>query len=74
MYDATNLNQTALYRWKSGEPNNLNNVEDCVHIFARSGQISLNDYECDKDYYKYDSKPPMYGLCEIVSYKCIPSL
>ena len=72
-YDVTDINQPALYRWDSGEPNNIDNHEHCVHIFSHKGQIALNDYHCDMDYYKYDSKPPMHGLCEIITYKCIPS-
>ena len=72
-YDVTDVNQPALYRWKSGEPNNIENNENCVHIFSRDG-TTINDYQCDKDFYNYNSiKLPLYGLCELITYKCVPS-
>ena len=73
-YNPTNNDQPALYRWKQGEPNDAQNNEDCAIIFKESGVTFLNDFQCDKDYYSIiASNPPMHGLCEITTYKCIPS-
>ena len=75
-YDVTDINEPALYRWLSGEPNNSDLInglgENCVLIETRSGSksIGLNDQQCEIsgaggiDY---------YGLCEIITYKCVPS-
>jgi len=82
-YDVTDVNQPALYRWRSDEPNNSPDAsditgidEDCVHIHinAVSGDvIGLNDYPCHMDYWYTDSSIEFYGLCEILNYRCIPS-
>ena len=73
-YDVTDINQPALYRWHSGEPNNSDKYgevgEDCVLIALSNndlGIIGLNDSPCDL------SRSSFYGLCEILSYKCIPN-
>ena len=51
--------------------------ENCVQIAEVSGVVGLNDDQCDvsggTDPYtniSYD----YYGLCEIVTYICVPSL
>ena len=77
-YDVTDLSQPALYRWYGSQPDNHSGMsdipgidEDCVHIQGTSGgEIGLNDYPCHMDYYgSYE----YYGLCETLTYKCVPS-
>ena len=80
-YDVTDINQPALYRWRSSQPDNHAGVsdipgvdEDCVHISGVGGdQIGLNDWPCHMDYHKIDKSIEFYGLCEILTYKCVPS-
>ena len=77
-YDVTDISQPALYRWHSTEPNNkfdeFGTDENCVLISNGGGNIGLNDYPCDKDYWVHDTSIRMYGLCEISTYICIPSI
>jgi len=82
-YDATDMSELALYRWHYGQPDNDQHVsdisgidEDCVHIIRgfSDGEISLNDYPCNMDYWHDDASQKFYGLCEIITYKCAPSL
>ena len=79
-YDVTDLSQPALYRWYSSQPDNSLNQsdipgidEDCIHILGKPGsEIGLNDYPCHMDQFNID-KLNFYGLCEILTYKCVPS-
>ena len=74
-YDVTDMGQPAQYRWHSVEPNNaVSNGfdEDCVSINLWGELVGLNDYSCDKDYWINKASIKMYGLCEILTYKCIP--
>ena len=79
-YDVTDMNQPALYRWHSVEPSNSQGVsdipgidEDCVQINTGPEYIGLNDYPCHMDYWYNNKSTEFYGLCEIITYKCIPS-
>ena len=76
-YDVTDMNKPALYRWHVGEPTNKYNElvieENCVIVFKNSDEyIGLNDYPCDIEPWNYDKSIKMLGLCEILTYKCIP--
>jgi hypothetical protein len=48
-------------KWKTGQPDNLNNAEHCVNMIASSGtvpnNILLSDLSCDTTKMKY--------LCEV---------
>ena len=73
-YDVTDLSQPALYKWLTPEPNNAVHDdgmdEDCVQIYPMSDVIGLNDNNCHKE---NEGNFPYYGLCEILSFKCIPT-
>ena len=79
-YDVTDLDQPALYRWHSDQPDNALDQsdipgidEDCIHIKGEPGkEIGLNDSPCHMDGYPKVTKL-FFGLCEIITYKCIPS-
>ena len=75
-YDVTNLNQPALYKWHSNQPDNALDQSDvgenCIQIYGKPGsEIGLNDYPCNLDHNGNLYK--LYGICEILTYKCIPS-
>lgn len=54
-------NVSPLLKWKTGQPDNLNNAENCVNIIASSGivpnNILLSDLSCDTTKMKF--------LCEV---------
>ncbi|XP_055860130.1 perlucin-like protein [Biomphalaria glabrata] len=47
-----------VFDWKVNEPNNLDNVENCVHLW-KSYNAKMNDYICEF------TKQKSYFLCEV---------
>ncbi|KAK0067551.1 perlucin-like protein [Biomphalaria pfeifferi] len=47
-----------VFDWKTREPNNLGNVENCLHLW-KSYDAKMNDYVCEF------TKQKSYFLCEV---------